>query len=71
MTTAKRAQALALNSEISNSIAKTESENREGNENENDELLCERDKKPHPRGIDPRGRKMPVNPLRTADEINR
>lgn len=71
MATAERTQTLALNSEITNSITEAESKDRKGNRNENDKLLCERDKKLDPRGIGPRGRKMLVDPLRTAYQVNR
>src|SRR5207247_709688 len=71
MTTSERAQTLALNSEIAKPITEAESKDGEWNRDENDQLLCERDKESGPRGIDPRGRKMLINPLRTADHINR
>jgi hypothetical protein len=71
MTASERMPALALNSEIAKPTTETESKDREWNRDENDKLLCERDKEPGPRGIDPRGRKMLINPLRTADQINR
>jgi hypothetical protein len=63
MTTAERAQTLALNSEITNSVTEAESKNRERNGNENEKLLCERDKELGPRGFSPRGKQMLVNPL--------
>ena len=71
MTSAERTHPLALNSEIANSITKPESEDRKRNDNENEKLLCQRDKELDPRGINPGGRKMVVNPLRTADEVKR
>ena len=71
MITAERTQALALNSEITNSITETESKDRKRNGNENEKLFCERDKEPDPCGIDPRGGKMLINPLRTADQVKR
>ena len=71
MTAAERPQPLALNSAVANSVTKTQSKDRERKDNENEELLCERDKELGPRGIDPRGRKMLIDPLRTADQVNR
>jgi hypothetical protein len=71
MAAAECAQTLALNSEIAKAITETESKDRKGNGNENDKLLCERDKELDPYGVDPQGRKMLVNPLRTADQVNR
>ena len=71
MAIAQRTQALALSSEITNSITETESKDRERNGNENEKLLCERDKEPNSYGIDPGGGKMLVNPLRTADQVKR
>jgi hypothetical protein len=53
-----------LNSEIAKPITEAESKDRERNSDENDKLLCERDKEPGPRGIDPRGRKMLIMRLR-------
>ena len=71
MTAAKGAQPLTLNSEIANSITETKSKDRERNNNKNQEFFREADKELDPRGIDPGGRKMLVNPLRTADQVNR
>jgi hypothetical protein len=70
MTTKERSQALALNSEIPNSITEGDSKDCERNNNENDKLLCERDKELDPHGLGPGGRKMGVNPLRSADQID-
>jgi hypothetical protein len=66
MTVAKRTQTLALNSEIPKPITEAKSKDRERNCDENDKLLCERNKKLDPRGINPRVGKMLINPLRTA-----
>lgn len=71
MITAESAQTLALQSEIANPITETQPKNGERNDNENKKLLYEGDKEFDSRGIDPRGGKMLINPLRTADQINR
>ena len=71
MTVAKRSYTVGLNSKIAKPITKSESKNRERNSDENDKLLYERDKKPGPRRIDPRRRKMLIDPLRTAYQVNR
>src|SRR5262249_49185391 len=71
MTAMKRLQTFALNSEIAKPITESKSKDRERNSDENDELLCQANKELGPRGIDPRVRKMLINPLRAADQVDR
>ena len=70
MTATERMRTLALDSEIANAITETESKDRERNSNENEDFFCECDEELDPLGIDPERRKMLVNPLWTADQVN-
>src|SRR5438046_7669605 len=71
MIASKSAQTFELNSEIAESITKCKAKDREWNRDEHDQLFCKRNKEFDLRCIDPGLWKMIVDPLRTADEINR
>src|SRR5262249_27708257 len=71
MAPIKRTQSFSLNSEITKPIAKREAEDPERDQHKHDQLLCQRDREFDLWRTHPILRKVIVDPLRTADEIDR